>query len=190
METMSLSTREALKAAAIAHLEAQPQHALTMNALARAVGVSSGAPYRHFASLDALLREIARDGLALLEALTAEERARREDDPLEQFRAEGIASFRLAASHPVHFRLLHQPTLSPWTVDEEGEPLPVDECASEIPSEGDDEGILRLTGQAAIYGLARMLLEGRLGTVPHDDDAIRALAERVTDMLGTGFLPR
>lgn len=60
--------REALVQAGIAGLEAPEAAELSLRGLARAVGVSPAAAYRHFADKDALLAAIAEHGFADLAA--------------------------------------------------------------------------------------------------------------------------
>ena len=58
--------RETLVAATIAQLAQQSDAAISLRELARAVGVSIAAVYRHFASKEALLAEVAAAGFAAL----------------------------------------------------------------------------------------------------------------------------
>ena len=65
--------REALLAAARDALQTTPPEEITLKALAMRLGVSQPAPYRHFASREALLQEVTAEGfrrftLALREA--------------------------------------------------------------------------------------------------------------------------
>ena len=58
--------RETLIAATIAQLARQNDANVSLRELARAVGVSIAAVYRHFASTEALLAEVAAAGFAAL----------------------------------------------------------------------------------------------------------------------------
>jgi TetR/AcrR family transcriptional regulator len=70
--------------------------ALTMERLAREVGVTSGALFRHFPSRRAMLDEAALRAVARLEATFPS----REQPPLEKLRALVRARLDLAAAHP------------------------------------------------------------------------------------------
>jgi TetR/AcrR family transcriptional regulator len=70
--------------------------ALTMERLAREVGVTSGALFRHFPSRRAMLDEAALRAVALLEGTFPA----RERPPLERLRALVLARLELAAAHP------------------------------------------------------------------------------------------
>ncbi|WP_265520159.1 TetR/AcrR family transcriptional regulator [Oerskovia flava] len=79
--------------------------AFSLNELARRVGVSSAAPYRHFADRDDLVDAIADEGYdlfadALTEAVTGA------DDAGDAVRRIGHAYLGFAAEHPAYFRLM------------------------------------------------------------------------------------
>ena len=78
--------------------------------LARAAGVSAGAPYHHFPDKVSLLAALAHEGYELW--LDRASRAvSREDAPEEQLRALARASLRFAASHPSHYRVMFLPDI-------------------------------------------------------------------------------
>ncbi len=58
--------RRGLMDAAVTLIDIHGRAALTMREAARRVGVSEAAPYRHFASLDALLGAVALEGYDIL----------------------------------------------------------------------------------------------------------------------------
>lgn len=72
--------------------------------VARALGVSHNAPYRHFASREALLAEIAAGGFQRLGAMYAE--AITPDDPTARVTAIGHMYLRFALAEPAVFRLM------------------------------------------------------------------------------------
>jgi AcrR family transcriptional regulator len=67
--------RDALLTAALAMLEREGPAALSLRALARAVGVSAMAPYHHFADREALLAAVAIAGFERLQQQKAENEA-------------------------------------------------------------------------------------------------------------------
>ncbi len=89
--------RPALLAAAEALLVAGGPAGLSLRAVARAAGVSHNAPYRHFASREALLAALAAEGFGRLGA------ALRQAGGLA---GQGRAYLAFAAEHPALYRLM------------------------------------------------------------------------------------
>jgi AcrR family transcriptional regulator len=76
---------------------------LTLREVARRAGVSHAAPYRHFASREALVEAIAAEGFrALTEALRGAVSGRR--DPRDRITHLGVAYVRFALGHPGQVR--------------------------------------------------------------------------------------
>lgn len=184
--------RQALLDAALAVISAEGAAALTMARLARTAGVSSGAPYRHFKSIDAVLIALVTDGW---NRLMVEEIPDATQSPLEQFRRAGIATVRFAAAHPTLYALMCGPiarrlddpvlTARIQAGDARTQALVDATIASGELQSADTEAQI-LAAQALIYGLSRMVVDGALtGLSP---DAAEALAWRVTEVLGVGLL--
>ncbi len=90
--------------AALAHTEADE---LSLRQLAKDVGVSANAAYRHFEDKDALLLAMAADGFrrfALAQAASVAEVTHPED----RLKASGMAYVRFAQAHPALYRLMFQ----------------------------------------------------------------------------------
>jgi len=109
---MSVSTRAyhhgdlpgALVSAALALLEEGGAAELSLRAAARRAGVSTAAPYRHFADRDALLSEVAAVGYRqLAAALTAAHPAPKTPDDLADI---AVAYVEFALSRPGLFRAM------------------------------------------------------------------------------------
>jgi AcrR family transcriptional regulator len=98
---------------AIEQLQVVGADDLSLRALARAVGVSQTAPYRHFADKGELLAAMATRGYRdLLQALRqAGERA--DDCPTEQLIAFAHAYVDYAAHQPQLFKLMFGPAVQP-----------------------------------------------------------------------------
>lgn len=111
----SLDVREACLAEAVKVIETEGIEALSMRQVARRLGISHQAPYKHFKSRDHILAEIvarAYDGFAAY--LDSRTRA----DPTGGLAVMGRAYFEYAQRHPLQFRLmfntaLPDPTLHP-----------------------------------------------------------------------------
>lgn len=165
------SLRDALLAAGMAALEGAGGLDLSLRALARAVGVSPAAAYRHFPNKDALLAALAREGLEMLGAAqgAAHEAA---GGGAEGFVATGRAYVRFALAHPALFRLVFA----------HGEPVPdKSDPASELlhrttaeltGSDGPEAQRLALQAWSLGHGIAMLMLDKRL---PPDDPLIERL---------------
>lgn len=106
--------KNALIDQSIALLEAEGPEALTVAEVGRRVGVSSGAPYKHFPDRQALLRAVAWEANRRLnEAVVAE--VGPTADPTEAFRLACVAYVRWAAEHPALHRLVTDPALMDYT---------------------------------------------------------------------------
>ncbi|HEX6835154.1 MAG TPA: TetR/AcrR family transcriptional regulator, partial [Polyangia bacterium] len=97
--------RRTLLDAALAIVAQAGPGALSLRELAREAGVSHAAPYRHFASREALVITLAAEGFLGLGAEMARS-AEGETNPLRRLRAMGVAYVSYAVSHPGHFRLM------------------------------------------------------------------------------------
>jgi len=101
--------RRALLDAVLA-LVAERGHAadITFREVARRVGVSHAAPYRHFDDKEALLAELATEGFARLSStLMAARRDARDDE--ERFVQTGIGYLKFALANPGYLTLMHGP---------------------------------------------------------------------------------
>ena len=100
--------REALIRAALKLIAEKGPGGLTFADAARAAGVSSAAPYRHFRDRDALLADIARRGFERLEAALA----RAWDDGGPEARAAfsqvGRAYLAFARAEPAHYAAMFE----------------------------------------------------------------------------------
>lgn len=110
--------REALVAAAIAHVARTGNVELTVRSLATSVGVSHAAAYRHFDGKAALLAEVARRGFARFEAELAGARAGTADLPPPRLapvlHALATAYIRFALDEPGLFRVMWDAQIKPF----------------------------------------------------------------------------
>lgn len=99
-----------LRAALIAEGLRQLEHVgtdLSLRALAKAIGVSPTAPYRHFAGRSELMGALAAEGFhQFTEVLVA---ADQEPRPLAALRALGLAYLDFAHNQPALYRLMFSP---------------------------------------------------------------------------------
>lgn len=189
----SQSLRLALIEAAHALVDAGGERGLSIRALARSLGVSSAAPFRHFPDREALLSAVADQAGAELD-LRVEEAAAACSDALTQFRAMSLTYVRFAAEHSHLFDLIHsrpgvhgrllggphdQRRLRLIALIVEGQ------NAGLIPPA--DPELVALTHEALTHGLARMIVDRhpRVGGLSSED--ARKLALAATQLLQTGI---
>lgn len=151
----------------------------TMAKAARLAGVTSGAPYRHFKDRQALLAEMARQGGQMLDMEVDIAMGHAGLDPVEQLLALGETHLRFAVANPAYYRVMHLNPAELGTDDEEGEESEVGANgeALHITAEGNREASVRLGAQAAIYGLARMWIDGHFPPDTDPEDAALAVRE-------------
>src|SRR5262249_9544845 len=79
---------------------------LSVREAARRAGVSPGAPFRHFASREALLAAVAEEAQRRFRAEVDRALAEAPADPLQRFRSLGLAYLRWAKRNPAHFEVI------------------------------------------------------------------------------------
>jgi AcrR family transcriptional regulator len=105
-----LDLRRALLDAAIEFLNEGDVTGLTIQGLARAAGVSPGAPYHHFPDKQSLLAALATEGFELLgERVTAV--VARERSPSGRIAAIATTYLDFAKEHASHYRIMFLPDI-------------------------------------------------------------------------------
>ena len=162
--------RAELLETAIAQLRDSGLEDLSLRALARALGVSQTAPYRHFADKNDLLAAMATQGYrSLLQALR-EASAVSGDGPREQLIAFAHAYVDYAANNPQLFKLMFGPAVQPTVKYPELRKASRDtlQLVQDILQRGVDDGIFRQSDNVAylanaawssIYGLSTLLVD-------------------------------
>jgi len=187
--------RRALTDAAVGLIERQGAGAVTLREVARMVGVSHQAPYRHFADRSELLAGVAEEGFRALHAEMVKS-MREAPDAATAFRMAGITYVVFAVKHPAHFRVMFGADAAACrgkipSLAAAGEALSgvltmgVAEAKRGMPGENDTMDIA-LSAWCLVHGLASLLVEGQLqgrsfGRTP------RELAELVTRTVRLGF---
>ncbi len=145
-----------LREAARAILEEEGLAALSLRSVARRAGVSHAAPYRHYPSREALLADVASDGLTQLRNEIAQAAAV-PGDRAERIVLIGGAYLRFASRHAGLLRLMFGSEL-PNRADFPG-------LAEATALIGEDIGVALgdpaagLAAWAAMHGLALLILE-------------------------------
>ena len=163
--------RRVLLDATVQLIEEQGLEAVSVREVARRIGVSPGAPFRHFENRTALLTavaEVAQERLiqAVGESLRDAEKA----EPLQKFRAIGIGFLRWAFANPTHFQVIaaraaiefDRPTLR---ARNDGLRATMNQLMSQAAANGGlrpgEVSRHVLAGRALVYGLARMQIDGQ-----------------------------
>jgi AcrR family transcriptional regulator len=105
--------RAELLDAAIAQLDESPAEQLSLRAIARSLGVSQTAPYRHFCDKEALLAAMATRGYRQLLSCLQEALESAGDTAAQRLRALARAYVDYAASHERLFKLMFGPLVQP-----------------------------------------------------------------------------
>ncbi|MFD3508819.1 TetR/AcrR family transcriptional regulator [Nocardia sp. NPDC058666] len=103
--------RATLMDACLRLIESEGLAAVSLRRVAREAGVSSGAPYHHFADRAALLSALSVDGFQQLAAALVATRAGAAT-PMDALTDLGHAYVRFSRDHPARFRLMFRPELS------------------------------------------------------------------------------
>lgn len=98
--------RSALVNAAVKMLETTSQEELSLRELARTVGVSQAAPYRHFKSKEDLFAAINQQGFEIKFKMMKSAVDKYRSDPKEMLIQCGLAYFQMGLKHPQHFKLM------------------------------------------------------------------------------------
>jgi AcrR family transcriptional regulator len=171
-----------LRAAAIAAgldlLKSRTADDLGLREVARAVGVSATALYRHFPDKGALLRALAGEGLRLL-ATVQREASDAAGGGAPGFSATGSAYVRFALDNPALFRLIFAnpmphdiKTLAPHDPDDAMAMLQANAAALAPP--GMDPQVFALQSWSVAHGLAMLILDRQIAL---DDATIDAVID-------------
>ncbi|MBD2775312.1 TetR/AcrR family transcriptional regulator [Iningainema tapete] len=192
--------RRALIDAAIELVAEKDVSSLSLREVARRVGVSHAAPYRHFADKDILLGAVAEEGFKeLTSALnTAIEQAL--PHPLRRLEASGVAYVQYAIAHPSHYRVMFgsyrgehmkatQPNPSLVAAGEQTFMVLVN-----LIMEGQSAGMVRpgdakelaWVAWSLVHGLAMLLIDGQLPL--SNASEVTSLANFMTQTLTQGLL--
>jgi AcrR family transcriptional regulator len=152
-----------------------PADALSLREVARRVGVSATAVYRHFPDKGALMAALAAEGLAML--ATAQRAAfDAAGGGVKGFAATGAAYVRFALANPALFRLTFQHPAPPdamCTATGSGEAMDflLANARAYAPAHMDAQ-LFALQAWSVAHGLAMLMLDGQ---VPADEGTVEAV---------------
>ncbi len=167
---------------------------LSVREVARRVGVSAGAPFRHFPTRDALLAAVAAQAMErLAEAVSAGALAAG-DDPLSQIEAIGLAYIDWAQANPTHFAIVSNRAL----VGLAGAPrdrndlirdrmlalLVAAKAEGRMRPDADPQTVL-LSCRALVYGLCRMFVDGHFPEWQPEGDPRQWMERALRDFIAS-----
>ena len=160
--------RRALIEAAVKVIAKRGIDALNLRKLAAHVGVTAGAPYHHFADRKELLRGIAEDGFANLEARLVAEGDAAPAEGSARLEALGRAYVSFGISHPGYFRVMFHgdamasgptgPGLRAFRLLHDA----IVACQQSGTAPSGDPAPLVLTAWSAVHGLATLWVDRAL----------------------------
>lgn len=188
--------REALLTEALQVLREQGAERLSLRALARTLGVSQTAPYRHFADKESLLAELATAGFQELSRAMQAAMERSAPAPGSALQAAGISYVVFAVEHPEQYRLMfgtyrvdkkRYAALVDASRDARGVLLGVIERGLDSRAfRREPAEILALAAWSIVHGLASLGIDGQLSGTGEEPN-VEALADQVTRLLVTGI---
>ena len=154
---------------------------LSLRQVAREVGVSAAAVYRHFPDKDAFLAALAEEGLNRLGA-AQRQAAADVGYGSEGFNASGRTYVRFALKHPALFKMImsHTPQVDHFAADAESVSSPMRWLRSSVaalaPEEATPEQLrsAALRAWSKVHGLTMLMLDGQVTT---DDDLIDSVID-------------
>jgi AcrR family transcriptional regulator len=187
--------RRVLLETALRVVEHEGLSALSLQALSKRAGVSSGAPYHHFESREQLLTAIAEQGFELLTAEMKRGAARAGSDAASELRGLGEGYMRFALAHRGHFRVMFRPELQEHLSEACEVPADdsfrmlrvcVERCQAEGLARAGDPMPLVLVAWAGVHGASTLWIDGSLGTkrmVASEDVLVDMVARTLVELI-------
>ena len=176
--------RSTLVEAAAALIAEKGVVGVTMRGLARRVGVSRTAPYRHFADKAALLAAVAEDGFRRITACIQAARAEHAHDAAQGFLGVCVAYVVFAIQNPTHYRLMFgqevgdfgaYPGLAAAARAAFSEVVAVVQwCQQEKAIKSGPPAKLAQTAWAMAHGLSLLTIDRRIRGADDVEDLVRA----------------
>ena len=166
--------RAALLAAGLRALESTAVEDISLRQIAREVGVSATAVYRHFPDKAALMAALAQSGIEQMAAWQSQAAAAA--GPQDAFAATGRAYVRWALAHPALFRLVFGQcaSVSETVFGDNAAATLLRTFAHDLARNEAGAQRLMIQAWAVVHGLAMLMLDGQL---PPED----ALIDQVID---------
>jgi AcrR family transcriptional regulator len=186
--------REALLTATLNLIEKEGIGAVSLRQVARAAGVSPGAPYHHFPDRAALLTALSDEGFQKLAKNLTEAHAT-EPTPTKALEAILNAYVEFAQTNPAYFRLMFRPELKQSHKSTEGKEAGTEAFAILENTVGDclkesntktEKNVLAITMWSLVHGYASLWLDGQLDRWTEDP---ATLAHKVAALITSFTTP-
>ncbi len=189
--------RKALVEAAIPVLKKKGVVGLSLRELAISLGVSHGAPYRHFRNKGELLEAVAATGFSELRDICQQAVIDHPQDPSRQLYEAGMGYIFFVSRNPEIADLMFRPGMpakKPCAELREAAAEAISSLTSIIEG-GKHAGVfvqrdtdeLVLTSLSAVHGLASFIASGLVMQPDPPDEVVTALGERVYSTLLQGL---
>lgn len=186
--------RQALLTTALEMALANGPERVSVREVARQLGVSPAAPFRHFPTRRALMTAMAEEAALRLQLEVRKSLARQHGDALARLRSIGRGYLAWARTHAAHFRIVSardqidlaaSPTLQRHIQDVRDltEQTVRAAQAAHLVAPEVDPAALALLARATAYGLARMRLDGHFGQWGIDEADAPAAMDATLDLL-------
>lgn len=172
--------REALLAEGMNLLEEAGEGGFSLRELARRVGVTANAVYRHFANKDALLMGLAVQGFELFSTSQMRTWRQTEGKADERFLATGGSYVRFARQHPALFRLmfgrfaaehrsaeLDAASQTAFATLQQGVAIVIG-----LPAESRSALLAAYSAWAVVHGFSHLILDGQIGDETEELEAV------------------
>lgn len=179
--------KEALIEAALKILRSEGLEALTLRAVAREVGVTQAAPYRHFADRRALVAAVAERGFVWLQEAMLE--GIRSAQGRAGLRQVAVAYVRFGLDNPAVYRVMFGPEVANTadlpSLRQTARPVLgfVAEGIRQLQNAGlvgeGDPHLMAVATWSALHGLVMLTLDGQTSSVATDVDVLVAEATRI-----------
>jgi AcrR family transcriptional regulator len=187
--------RQALIEVAIALVAEQGMTNWSLREVARRIGVSHTAPYRHFSDREALLAAVAEKGFQEMSKYLLQTLEQKPSEHSQRLQAIGVAYVQYAIAHPSEYEVMFR--YSPK--DKQQYPALTEAAAKafmvlvNVIKEGQDAGTFRpgnpkelaWVAWSLVHGLSMLLIDGQL-KMP-GNSTVEALASLTTQMLLEGL---
>jgi len=185
--------REALLTATLELIESEGIGAVSLRRVARAAGVSPGAPYHHFPDRAALLSALSDEGFRRLATDLCAAKAGAAT-PADALPAMIETYVHFARRNPAYFQLMFRPELKKSLKSPQGEEAgeeafavlddTVEACIAAGVMQPVDKDVLALTLWSLVHGLASLWLDGHLAHHTDDPEELtRQVARLVTTFM-------
>ena len=191
--------RQALMDTALIHIRQAGAEKLSLRAVARDLGVSQSAIYRHFSDKNALLTAIVSQGFEMLGSAMKAAANDYHAEPVESLRRVGQTYIKFAYSHPETYRLMFG--MRPHEMESEELKVSSTEgyCVlSEIIQAGIEQSLflqmpeeqLSLSAWSFVHGVASLAIDGQITRNPviQDGEINSGLIDNLCSIMMQGFL--